>query len=318
MAEEHRPIIIRRKKVVKKHHGGSWKIALADFMTALMALFLVMWIISMAGDDARESIAEYFRTPLVVAMTGGDRATASTSAIRGGGPDPMHMEGERARIDLRRETRPSDVRRHFQNIQRQIEQAIEADPELRALQSQMRFDMTREGLRIQLLDSEQRPMFQLGSTTVAPYMSRLLRTVAPLLNQVPNEVTITGHTDSIPFSGGDAGYSNWELSADRANASRRELIAGGFEPSRLISVAGVADRVPLEGADPRDPMNRRITLVLHTTVSAEFIRRQGLFPGDAEEFERLLQQDREIQQIIDSGELPERFFEQDDSDSDSD
>lgn len=311
MAEEHRPIIIRRKKVVKKHHGGSWKIALADFMTALMALFLVMWIISMAGDDARESIAEYFRTPLVVALASGDRSSASTSAIQGGGPDPIFTQGERARIDYRRESRPSDVRRHFQNIQRQIERAIEQDPELRALQSQLRYDMTREGLRIQLLDSEQRPMFQLGSANIAPYMSHLLRTVAPLLNQVPNELTISGHTDSIPYSGGEAGYSNWELSADRANASRRELIAGGFEPGKLLSVSGVADRVPLDDADPRDPMNRRITLILHTPVSAEFIRRQGLFPGDAEEFERLLDQDREIEHIIDTGELPEHLLEPD-------
>lgn len=295
MAEEHRPIIIRRKKVVHAHHGGAWKIALADFMTALMALFLVMWILSMADDEQRQSVAEYFRTPLAVAMVGGDRDNSASSAIQGGGPDTIHSDGERARIDYRMQTRPADVRRHFQNIQRQIERAIQADPVLRQLEAQMRLDLTREGLRIQMMDTEQRPMFEIGSPTVAPYMGRLLRTVAPILNSVDNALTISGHTDSIPYAGGYVGYSNWELSSDRANASRRELIAGGLDPEKLLSISGVADRIPFEGASPRDPMNRRITLILHTEQSAEFIRRQGLLPGDSEEFERLLEEDLEAE-----------------------
>lgn len=293
MAEEHRPIIIRRKKVVHAHHGGAWKIALADFMTALMALFLVMWILSMADDEQRQSVAEYFRTPLAVAITGGPSDGSASRIIPGGGPDSVHSDGERARIDYRMQTRPADVRRQFQNIQRQIERAIQADPVLRQLEAQMRLDLTREGLRIQMMDTEQRPMFEIGSSTVAPYMGRLLRTVAPILNSVENVLTISGHTDSIPYAGGYVGYSNWELSSDRANASRRELIAGGLNPDKLLSISGVADRIPLEGANPRDPMNRRITLILHTEQSAEFIRRQGLLPGDAEEFERLLEQDLE-------------------------
>ncbi|RUO36038.1 motility protein MotB [Aliidiomarina shirensis] len=295
MAEEHRPIIIRRKKVVQKHHGGSWKIALADFMTALMALFLVMWILSTGDEETRQSVAEYFRTPLVVAMAGGDRENSASSVIQGGGPDSTHSSGEQARIDYRMQTRPADVRRQFQNIQRQIERAIQADPVLRQLEAQMRLDLTREGLRIQMMDTEKRPMFEIGSPTVAPYMSRLLQTVAPILNSVDNALTISGHTDSIPYAGGYVGYSNWELSSDRANASRRELVAGGMDPNKLLSISGVADRIPLEGADPRDPMNRRITLILHTEQSAEFIRRQGLLPGDAEEFERLLEQDSEAE-----------------------
>ena len=291
MAEDHRPIIIRRKKVVHAHHGGAWKIALADFMTALMALFLVMWILSMADDEQRAAVAEYFQTPLSVAIMGGPRDGSASRVIPGGGPDRAHQDGEQIRIDYRMQTRPADVRRHFQNIQRQIERAIQADPALRQLQAQMRLDLTREGLRIQMMDTDQRPMFEIGSPTVAPYMGRLLRTIAPILNSVDNELTISGHTDSIPYSGGYVGYSNWELSSDRANASRRELVAGGLNPDKLISISGVADRIPLEGADPRDPMNRRITLVLHTEQSADFIRRQGLLPGDAEEFERLLQEE---------------------------
>lgn len=280
MSDDKRPIIIRRKKIVKKHHGGSWKIALADFMTALMALFLTMWILSMSSEKDRQSISEYFRTPLVVALTSGERDSAAASAIQGGGADPSHAEGEQARIDLRRETRPSDVRRHFQNLRQRVERAVDADPELRNIRDQLRFDITREGLRIMVVDTAQRPMFELGSDDVAPYMRQLLRTMAPLLNEIPNEVTISGHTDSIPYSGGEVGYSNWELSSDRANASRIELVQGGLNSEKLLLVMGVADRIPMEDVASDDPMNRRITLVVHTSESADFIKQQGLFKGD--------------------------------------
>lgn len=291
MADEHRPIIIRRKKIVKKHHGGSWKIALADFMTALMALFLVMWILSMSSEKDRQSISEYFRTPLLVSMAGGERSSNAASVIQGGGADPTHMEGEQARIDLRRESRPADVRRHFNEIRRRVEAAIDADPVLKALKAQLRFDVTREGLRIMMLDTETKPMFEIGSDRIAPYMARLLRTLAPLLNEIPNEVTISGHTDSLPYAGGERGYSNWELSADRANESRKALLEGGFEPDRLLLVMGAADRIPLDGTEADDPRNRRITIVVHTTESAEFIKRQGFFPQDQEELDASLEPD---------------------------
>ncbi|RWU09588.1 motility protein MotB [Pseudidiomarina gelatinasegens] len=290
MSDQQRPIIIRRKKIVKKHHGGSWKIALADFMTALMALFLVMWILAMSSEKERQSISEYFRTPLLVAMAGGEKSSNAASVIQGGGADPTHMDGEQARIDMRRETRPADVRRHFNEIRRRVEAAIEADPVLRALKAQMRFDVTREGLRIMMLDTETKPMFEVGSDRIAPYMERLLRTLAPLLNEIPNEITISGHTDSLPYAGGESGYSNWELSADRANESRKALLAGGYESDRLLLVMGAADRIPLDGTEPEDPRNRRITIVVHTSESAEFIKRQGYFPQDQEEFELEQQQ----------------------------
>lgn len=275
--EARRPIIIRRKKVVHRRHGGSWKIALADFMTALMALFLVMWILSVASPEQREGVAEYFRTPLATAITGGSGSAQTSNVIPGGGPDPVHAEGERARIDLRTQTRPSDVQRHFfTDLQRRIESALQEDPELRHLRSQMRFDMTREGLRIQLLDTDQRPMFDVGSDRVAPYMRNLLRTMAPLLNELDNDLSIGGHTDSTPFAGGYRGYSNWELSNDRANASRRELVAGGFESGKLLRVSGFADRVPLPDLEPQDPANRRIELLLLFPDVSEQIRSPSL------------------------------------------
>ena len=133
-----RPIVIRRKKVVHAHHGGAWKIALADFMTALMAFFLVLWLLSVSSEETRRGVAEYFSTPLVTAMTGGDRS-GSTSVIPGGGPDPTHSDGERARIDTLQRTRPSsEDQRRLRNVQQRIERAIERDPELRQLRNQMR------------------------------------------------------------------------------------------------------------------------------------------------------------------------------------
>lgn len=280
-AVNRRPIVIRRKKVVHRHHGGAWKIALADFMTALMALFLVMWILSVASPAQREGVADYFSTPLVTAITGGDRSSMSRNVIPGGGPDPVYSEGEQARMDRKVLSRPSDEqRRAFRDLQERIERAIQADPELRHLRSQMRFRMTREGLRIQLLDTDQRPMFELGSDRVASYMRGLLRTMAPLLNELPNDLSIGGHTDSMPYAGGYRGYSNWELSSDRANASRRELVAGGLDSAKLLRVSGFADRVGLPERDSLDPANRRIELLVLFPEVSERIRRPGFIDAD--------------------------------------
>jgi len=280
MSNDRRPIIIRRKKVVHQHHGGSWKIALADFMTALMALFLVMWILSQSTPNEREAVGEYFRTPLVTAITGGDGQAQSENVIPGGGPDPTHAEGERARIDLRQQTRPSDAqRRAFRDLQQRIETAINADPDLRQLRQQLRFEMTPEGLRIQLLDTDQRPMFDLGSNQIAPYMRDLLQTIAPLLNELENDLSISGHTDNLAYLTGYRGYSNWELSSDRANASRRELVAGGLDPNKLLRVSGFADRVPMPETDASDPINRRIELLVLFDEVAQRIRRPGTLNG---------------------------------------
>lgn len=274
MSQDRAPIIIKRKKVVHGHHGGSWKIALADFMTALMALFLVMWMLSTASQEELKGVAEYFRTPLSTAIAGGDKTTASDSAIPGGGPDPVHTEGERMRIDLQTQTRPSDERRNFRELQRRMESLIQGDPQLRDMSAQIRFDMTPEGLRIQLVDTDRRPMFELGSDQVEPYMRDLLRAIAPLLNEMPNSLSISGHTDTLRYSGGERGYSNWELSTDRANASRRELISGGLDADKLLRVAGMGERVPLADTDPGAAVNRRIAVVVLDERAAREIRSQ--------------------------------------------
>ncbi|MCE3025868.1 flagellar motor protein MotB [Salinicola sp. DM10] len=260
---ERRPIIVKRKRVQKAgHHGGSWKIAYADFMTALMALFLVLWILSTVSENELESIAEYFRTPLAVALTGGDKNTASSSAIPGGGADPTASKGEVRRIDVRQQTRPSDEQRMLRALRDRLSSVIRNDPQLRQLQSQLRMDFSPEGLRVQIVDSDQRPMFELGSDRLEPYMVKILHKIAPVLNEMPNLISISGHTDALPYAGGEKGYSNWELSADRANASRRELIAGGLSPDKLLRVAGMGSRVTLPGTDPTDAVNRRISIVV--------------------------------------------------------
>lgn len=276
---ERRPLIIKRKRVqAAGHHGGSWKIAYADFMTALMALFLVLWILSTASPSQLEHIAEYFRTPLAVALTGGDKSTASTSAIPGGGEDPTKTEGEVRRVSPHEQTRPSDEQRNLRFLRDRLERVIQNDPQLRELRSQLRMDFSPEGLRVQIVDSDKRPMFELGSDRLEPYMQKILQRIAPVLNEMPNPISISGHTDNLPYAGGEKGYSNWELSADRANASRRELVAAGLSPDKLLRVAGMGSRVTLPNTRPSDDVNRRISIVVLDNRAAKAIEQQEQAP----------------------------------------
>lgn len=261
-ADEHRPIIIKRKKVAHGHHGGAWKIAFADFMTAMMAFFLVLWILSMANPAQRMIVAEYFKTPLVVAMAGGDKSSSSTSPIPGGGDDPTKEEGEVRAIDQLEKSRSNIERETLMELKRALEEAIDVNELLRDMKDQILIDMIPEGLRIQLVDTEKRPMFEVGSAKVAPYMRTLLNVIGPILNKLPNSIQISGHTDSLVYSSGERGYSNWELSSDRANSSRRELVEGGLDPEKLIRVSGMADRIRFNNAGELDAINRRIAIIV--------------------------------------------------------
>lgn len=251
---------------------GAWKIALADFMTALMALFLVLWVIATATPAQRRGLSDYFNMSLTEAISGGDKTSASDSAIPGGGPDAVYNEGETSKVHPQVQNQPAGQQRRMRHLREQITTAIDRQKNLRSIKNQLRFEMTPEGLRIQMVDSEQRPMFELGSDKLEPYMRDLLRAMAPLLNKLPNELSIVGYTDNRPFVNAERGYSNWELSAARANASRRELVAAGLDQGKLLSVSGVADRVPLPGAAPDDPANRRIELMVLTNRAANNIR----------------------------------------------
>jgi chemotaxis protein MotB len=270
------PIIIKRvKKGGHAAHGGAWKIAYADFVTAMMAFFLLMWLLGSTTEGDKKGIADYFASPLKIALSGGSGSGDSNSVLKGGGESLTstvgqvkkgEVEAQRNTINLHKlkaEQMRAEVAR-LENLKHEIQDKLQGNDKLRELSSQIRLDMTRDGLRIQIVDEHSRPMFDSGSAVVKPYMRDLLRAIGSVLAEVPNRLTLEGHTDSEPYAGGDLGYSNWELSSDRANASRRELIAGGLADDRVLRVQGLASSQPFDPADPAAPSNRRISIIVMT------------------------------------------------------
>jgi chemotaxis protein MotB len=266
------PIIIKRvKKGGHGAHGGAWKIAYADFVTAMMAFFLLMWLLGSTSEGDKKGIADYFNTPLKVALGGGSGSGDSSSIIKGGGEDISRSGGQVKRGDVQSATlnlqalkenqRQAEMAR-LEALREKVRAAIAANPRSQALMSQIRLDMTRDGLRIQIVDEKNRPMFDSGSAVVQPYMRDLLRDIGAVLAEVPNRLTLEGHTDAQPFSAGERGYSNWELSSDRANASRRELIVGGLPETKVLQVQGLASSNLIDPKDPKSPMNRRISIIV--------------------------------------------------------
>ena len=259
-----RPIIIKRTVVVARHHGGAWKIAFADFMTAMFAFFLVMWLLSSSSPKQLTGIAEHFKMPLNEALKGGPAINNSPSVIPGGG-DPVLLKQEIL-------VPTSDQEKDFQanaedivrldNLKKQLDDMIESSPLLKQFRPQLLIDITPEGLRIQIVDSSNRPMFDRSSAVVISYMHTILREISPVINAQPNKITLSGHTDATRYAQGDKSYSNWELSADRANASRRELVAGGLQEVKILRVMGVASSMNLNQHDPFAPVNRRISIVV--------------------------------------------------------
>lgn len=277
MTEQARPIVVRRAAAHGKPHGNhSWKIAYADFMTAMMAFFLVLWLLSTSTPKDLVQVAEYFRTPLKVAIAGGQKTSESPSVIPGGGIDPASKDGETRRM---REDDPQSLQKRrdqleterLRALKQRLEQLIENNPVLRQFRPQLLLDITSEGLRIQILDTQNRPMFRTGKAVVEPYMRDILREIGPVLNEMPNKVSLSGHTDSSNYMNGERTYSNWELSADRANASRQELIAGGMQEGKVLRVLGLAATMPLDKNDSLAPVNRRISIVvLNQRAQARF------------------------------------------------
>jgi chemotaxis protein MotB len=268
------PIIIKRvKKGGHAAHGGAWKIAYADFVTAMMAFFLLMWLLGSTTDGDKKGIADYFQSPLKIALSGGSGAGDSNSILKGGGESLTstvgqvkkgEVEATRNTINLHKlkeEQTRAEVSR-LEDLKQEIKQKLQSNEKLKDLSSQIRLDMTRDGLRIQIVDDQNRPMFASGSAQIAPYMKDLLHAIGQVLTEVPNRLTLEGHTDAQPFPGGDRGYSNWELSSDRANASRRELIAGGLTDDRVLRVQGLASSQPFDDKDPLAPANRRISIIV--------------------------------------------------------
>lgn len=273
MKNQAHPIIVVKRRKHKGHGGGahgSWKIAYADFMTAMMAFFLVMWLISISSPKELIQIAEYFRTPLATAVTGGNRISNSQSPIPWG-DDYTQQQGEVNRQPNIEELRKRMEQSRLSKLRGDLDQLIESDPKLRALRPHLKIDLVQEGLRIQIIDSQNRPMFKTGSAEVEPYMRDILRAIAPVLNGIPNRVSLSGHTDDYPYANGEKGYSNWELSADRANASRRELVSGGLDTGKILRVVGMAATMRLSDRGPEDAINRRISLLVLNKQAEEAI-----------------------------------------------
>ncbi|HGF5946159.1 TPA: flagellar motor protein MotB [Escherichia coli] len=264
MKNQAHPIIVVKRRKAKSHGAahGSWKIAYADFMTAMMAFFLVMWLISISSPKELIQIAEYFRTPLATAVTGGDRISNSESPIPGGGDDYTQSQGEVNKQPNIEELKKRMEQSRLRKLRGDLDQLIESDPKLRALRPHLKIDLVQEGLRIQIIESQNRPMFRTGSADVEPYMRDILRAIAPVLNGIPNRISLSGHTDDFPYASGEKGYSNWELSADRANASRRELMVGGLDSGKVLRVVGMAATMRLSDRGPDDAVNRRISLLV--------------------------------------------------------
>ena len=307
------PVIIKKVKGhgAHPHHGGAWKVAYADFVTAMMAFFLLLWLLNVTTDVQKRGIADYFE-PTVASKSqsgaggvlggqtigqpgaqilptslpslaldrpalrqpnegdqgneGGTPAKNDSSDSGGaahGQADTSDKDENAKRLsdqDLDANVAEREDKR-FAAAQFTLLQAVKQLPELKGLADNLMVDQTPEGLRIQLVDQDKKPMFALGSADLLDSAKKLLAIISQVIQRLPNPVAVTGHTDAIPYPGGDK-YTNWELSADRANSSRRQLVADGIPEARFARVIGVADRDPLLPDQPNAPRNRRITIVL--------------------------------------------------------
>lgn len=262
---EQTPIIIKRKKVVVASggHGGSWKVAFADFATAMMAFFLVLWLTATATPEQKKAVEGYFRDPV--------------GFTDGGSPNPVDLEGSASVInEASMDVESSDLaitdsvvdslsttleQRRMEDLFEKLKQRIEENETLQEFKDQLLIDITDEGLRVQIVDRTGRPMFDIGKAELKYYSQDVLFELAKTLGTVENKISITGHTDATPF-GGQPGYTNWELSADRANTARRALVAGGVRADQVAQVVGLSDSVLYNKEEPTAPVNRRISIIV--------------------------------------------------------
>jgi chemotaxis protein MotB len=295
-----RPIIIvkRKKKGEEGHHGGAWKVAYADFVTAMMAFFLVMWLVTAVSKEQRAAIFEYFKNPSMETGKSVKAAPgqigpggASTSPINlGGGLDALRtrptkvadigataamlsreQDSKKTKEQIEAEAREQVAeaeRKKLETLMEELKEAVSKSQALEPFKDQLLLDITPEGIRIQIVDAQNRPMFDVGSARLRDYTQAILHELAPYLSSVPNRISITGHTDARPYPG-QGGYSNWELSADRANAARRALVGAGLPDEKIARVVGLSSSVLFDRTDPQSPINRRISIVIMTKHAEE-------------------------------------------------
>lgn len=303
---EKRAIVIvkRYKRGTAGHHGGAWKVAYADFVTAMMAFFLVMWLVTAVSRDQRAAIFDYFKNPSMEpgksakpapGMAGPGGASTSPINMHGGLDAPRMMRSpipgigapivppippkaqpsnptdqqprlsqqEQDDLEAARQALVAAERKQLESLMDELKKAIDESQALEPFKDQLLLDITPEGLRIQIVDKQNRPMFDSGSTRLKPYTVAILRELAKYLNTVPNRLSLTGHTDATPYVGG-SGRTNWDLSADRANAARRALEAAGLSTDKTARVVGLSSSVLFDKRNPRGAVNRRISIIVMT------------------------------------------------------
>lgn len=277
------PIIVKKKVVKAAHHGGSWKVAFADFATAMMAFFLLLWLLAAMEAEDLAGLSEYFQNPSafegrapVPGQAPGDGTGVDPSIIDFEGLPELMEDPESVSppsgIDQETldELAESRDRQALEALQEALEEALDRSQALEPFKDQLLLDITPDGLRIQIIDRENRPMFDSASARPLEHADAILRELASLINKVPNRVSITGHTDARPLLRPD--YTNWELSADRANAARRALVAGGTYPDQIARVVGLAASVPFNRENPEDAINRRISIIVLNKEAEEAMR----------------------------------------------
>src|ERR1700744_355820 len=296
MASENAVVIKRIKKGGEEgHHGGAWKVAYADFVTAMMAFFMVMWLVAAVSKDQRAAIFDYFKNPSMEpgkspkpapGQMGPGGASTSPINLRGGldamRPVVSKMKdvGGTASPTISRSDKTEDgsskstshdkptpaelakaqqeaEHKQLESLMAELKEAVSKSQALGPFKDQLLLDITPEGIRIQIVDAQNRPMFDVGSARLRDYTTAILQELAPYLGSVPNRVSLTGHTDVRPYPSSN-GYTNWELSADRATAARRALTAAGLPESKISRVVGLSSSVLFDKADPQNPINRRI------------------------------------------------------------
>lgn len=271
---DQQPIIIKRKKVVAAgHHGGSWKVAFADFATAMMAFFLVLWLTATASPEQIKAVEGYFRDPVGFTDGGSPNPVdlgGSASVVNEASPDvaTSQIQIKDEVVDQLSETLEQ---RRMEELFQELKDRIEQNQTLQEFKDQLLIDITDEGLRIQIVDRSGRPMFDSGRAELKYYSQDILFELAKTLGSVDNKLSLTGHTDATPFKG-RPGYTNWELSADRANTARRALVAGGVGEEQIGRVVGLSDSVLFEKSDPTAPVNRRISIIVLNKRTAQGIQ----------------------------------------------
>jgi chemotaxis protein MotB len=277
--ENNQPIIIKRvKRYGGGHHGGAWKIAFADFATAMMAFFLVLWLMSSATPEQLLAIAGYFKDPVGFSESG------SPYVIDLGGSPEMSPDQtlnpevqttpspDRVPVDADKQDSAAEQveAERLEMLLQELQNKINENPQLAKFKDQILFEITQDGLRIQIMDDDNRPMFDIGSAKLKPYFEDILLAMADTIKAVPNKISISGHTDATPFVGNN-GFGNWELSAGRANAARRALVAGGYPDQQVARVVGYASSALYDKEHPQNPINRRIDIVVMTKKAQQRI-----------------------------------------------